>query len=75
MITEIEEYIIKRVKEMRLERGWSQQALADNLNKSKSFISDIENPKRNSKYNLNHINELAKIFECKFSDFFPEKPL
>lgn len=73
MLTEIEEYVIKRVKEMRSERGWSQQELADYLNKSKSFISDIENPKRNAKYNLNHINELVKIFKCEFSDFFPKK--
>lgn len=73
-MTQIEEYIIKRVKEMRTERGWSQQVLADYMNLSQGFIRDVESPRRNQKYNLNHINTLARVFECSFSEFFPEKP-
>jgi len=70
----IEEYIIQKVKEMRVERDWSQQELADYMNISKSFISDIENPRRNAKYNLKHLNTLARVFDVPFSSFFPEKP-
>ncbi len=73
-MTQIEEYIVKRVKEMRTERGWSQQALADYMNLSQGFIRDVESPRRRQKYNLNHINTLARIFNCSFSEFFPEKP-
>lgn len=74
-MTEIEDYVIQRVKTMRIEHGWSQQELADNMNLSKSFVTDCESPKRRAKYNLNHLNELVKIWNCAFSDFFPDKAL
>ena len=74
-MTEIEEYIIKRVKLMREERGISQAELAYMLNLSRGFIGDVENPLRRAKYNLNHVNELAKVFNCSFSDLLPPKPL
>lgn len=73
-MTKIEDYVIQKVKTMRVERGWSQRELADYLNVNHSFISDCESPKRWQKYNLNHINTLARLFECPFADFFPEKP-
>ncbi len=75
MLTPIEEYVIQIVKKKRLERGWSQQALADNINVSKGFIAHVESPIHRAKYNLNHINEFVKVFGCKFSDLFPDKPL
>ncbi|KAA6342780.1 hypothetical protein EZS27_009510 [termite gut metagenome] len=73
-MTEIESCVIEKVRKMRLERKWSIQALADNINVSKSFVADVENSKRRSKYNLNHINEIAKAFECSIYDLLPEKP-
>ncbi len=42
---------------------------------SKSFIRDVENPNRIAKYNLNHINDIAKALKCSPRDFLPEKPL
>lgn len=73
-MTKIEDYIIQRVKAMRTERGWSQQALADYMNLSQGFIRDIESPRKIAKYNINHINTLAKLFKVPFADFFPDKP-
>ena len=73
-MTQIEEYVIAQVKKMREEKGWSQQALADYMDLSQSFIKSIENPKHRAKYNLNHINKLAEIFQCSPQDFLPEKP-
>ena len=73
-MTRIEDFVIQKVKAMRIERNWSQRELADYMNVSQSFIRDCESPKRNTKYNLNHINTLAEIFNCPFSDFFPDKP-
>ncbi len=73
--TKIELYVINAVKEKRIEAGLSQKELADELDMSLGFIGDVENPKRRAKYNLNHLNELAKIFKCSPRDFLPEKPL
>ncbi|TCD03954.1 XRE family transcriptional regulator [Pedobacter psychroterrae] len=73
-MTEVEQYVIDRVKSMRNERGISQAKLANLLEVSQGFIGDCENPKYRAKYNLNHINRLAKIFNCSFQDFFPDSP-
>lgn len=73
LITKIEQYIIDTVKRMRTEQKMSQATLGFCSNLSKSFIRDVENPKKDSKYNLNHINEFAKVFNCSPKDFLPEE--
>lgn len=73
--SKIELYIIERVKEKRIESGWSQIFLSQKLNMSDSFVGHVETPNRRAKYNVNHLNALAKIFECSPKDFMPEKPL
>lgn len=75
MKTPIEQYIIDKVREKRLKEKMSQSTLAYCLGVSRGFVGDVENPNQRAKYNLNHINKLAKIFNCPFSDFFPEVPL
>ncbi|WP_218152251.1 helix-turn-helix domain-containing protein [Salegentibacter agarivorans] len=75
MVSKIEIYIIEKVKEMRKEKGLSQIALSQKLNLSDSFISHVESKNRRAKYNLNHLNEIAQIFNCSPKDFWPEKPL
>lgn len=75
MKNEIEAYIIQKVKAKRIEKGISQAALADYMDVSRGFIGDVENPKSRAKYNLKHINEIAKILECSLYDFIPQYPL
>jgi transcriptional regulator with XRE-family HTH domain len=74
-LTKIEEYVIKRVKEMRVEAGFSQMSLSQRLGMSDSFVSHVETPKRRAKYNINHINALSRLFKCSPKDFLPEKAL
>lgn len=75
LLTPIEQYVVDVVKKKRIEKGYSQKELAYQIDISLGFIGNAENPKYRAKYNLNHINELAKIFKCSPSDFLPEKPL
>lgn len=75
LLSPIEQHVIRVVKEKRLAKGWSQKELAYRMDLSLGFVGDIENPKYRAKYNLNHINELAKVFECSPRDFLPDKPL
>ncbi len=72
--TSIEQYVIDVVRKKRIEKGYSQKELADELDMSLGFIGDVENPQYRAKYNLNHINALAKIFKCSPKDFMPETP-
>lgn len=74
-LSEIEKYIISKVREMRESKGLSQVSLSLSLGKSTTFISDIEAPSKKAKYNVKHLNDIAKILECSPKDFWPEKPL
>lgn len=72
--TPIEQYLIDKVKTKRIEKGYSQKELAYMLDVSVGFIGNVENPNYRAKYNLNHINELAKIFQCSPKEFLPDTP-
>lgn len=73
--SEIELFVISKVKEFREAKGISQAQLAHLLDFSIGFIGQIESPKYPAKYNFNHINQLAKIFNCSPKDFLPENSL
>lgn len=73
--SKVELHIISKAKEMRLKAGMSQADLAAELNVSYGFIGQVENPKFRTKYNVNHINSLAKTFGCSPRDFLPKEPL
>ena len=75
MKSAIELYIVQKVKEQRKKRKMSQRYLADCLNVSQSFIRNIENENDDTAYNIDHLNEIAKIVDCSIRDFFPEKYL
>lgn len=72
--SDIESYVINRVKEKREAQNLSQSELAVRLNVSNGFIGQVESSKSPSKYNLNHLNSLAVIFKCSVKDFLPEEP-
>jgi transcriptional regulator with XRE-family HTH domain len=71
MKTRIELFVINKVKEKRIEKGYSQAELADFLKLSSGFIGKIESLNHQAKYNLNHLNSLSKIFECSPQNFLP----
>jgi len=60
---------------MRLKANLSQKDLAFELDLSVGFLGHIESPKKPAKYNLNHLNKLAVIFNCSPKDFLPEKSI
>jgi len=71
----IEKYVINKVKQRRTELGISQAELDHLLDVSEGFIGNIENPNYPEKYNLRHLNDLAKILKCAPKDFLPDKSL
>lgn len=75
MITPIEQFAIDKAKELRLKNNISQIELASLLKKSSGFVGKVESINNNNKYNLNHINELAKIFKVSPKDFIPNTVL
>lgn len=74
MKSKIELYVSQKVKEYRLARGWSHQYLGDIINLSRTFVANRENPNSDDAFNLDHINALAVVFDCKVWDLLPENP-
>ena len=69
----IEQYVIDSIRQKRKDKGISQRELAYLLDVSISFIGEVESNRTRAKYNLNHINDIAKILECSPKDFLPDK--
>ena len=74
-ITSIERYTIEKVKEKRIAAGLSPRELSLLLGLDASYIAHAENPKYKHKYNLNHLNAFAVIFQCPVKDFIPRLPI
>ena len=73
--TDIELFVISKVREYRNKLGISQSDLAFRLDVSPGFIGKVESNNSPSKYNLKHINKLAEIFNCSPKDFLPNTKL
>jgi transcriptional regulator with XRE-family HTH domain len=73
--TPIEWYVIQRVREKRLERNLTQLQLSIELGFSEGYVGKIESKHLPDHYNLNHLNELARILKCAPQDFLPKRPL
>jgi transcriptional regulator with XRE-family HTH domain len=73
--TNIEQYVINRIKEIRIEKGFSQEDIASALDFTRGFIGQIESPNNPAKYNLNHLNILARELKCSPKDFLPDIPI
>lgn len=73
-ISEVEQYIIDRVKELRTEKKLTQRDLAYRMDVSQVFIAHVENPRAREKYNINHVYKLVEILECDITDILPPVP-
>lgn len=73
--SEIELFAINKARSLRDEAKLSQSELAFKLGVSNGFVGQVESTKFPSKYNLDHIDKLAVIFNCSPKDFLPELPI
>jgi transcriptional regulator with XRE-family HTH domain len=71
-LTPIEQFIIERVKQIRLAKGISQDKLSTMMGLNEKFISKVETPNRAEKYNINHLNKIAEVLDCSVKDFLPD---
>jgi transcriptional regulator with XRE-family HTH domain len=75
IISELDWYIINNVKNLRIKKKISQVKLSIDMGLAEGAVGKIENPKERAKYNIRHLNLLAKALECSLSDLLPQKPL
>lgn len=74
-VSKIDRHVIKKVKERRIELGYSQAQLSYQLDVSASYIGQVESDKYKTRYTLERLNELARILKCSVQDFIPKAPL
>lgn len=74
-ISEIDLFVINKVRELRITRNISQLNLSILMGLAEGTIGKIENPRQRAKYNIRHLNLLAKALKCSPREFIPEKPL
>jgi len=70
--SEIELFVIGKAKALREDANLSQSELAFQLGVSNGFVGQVESPRSPSKYNMNHVDKLSKLFNCSPKDFFPD---
>ncbi|CAM2966341.1 Helix-turn-helix domain-containing protein [Flavobacterium succinicans] len=75
IISELDFYLIERVRELRLKSNLSQVMLAHKLGVSEGYIGNIENPKQTAKYNIRMLSRIAIALELdSYLDLSPKKP-
>jgi len=76
MKSKVDTYVIDKVREKRLNHNLSQEELSIKAGfRSNGFVGQAESLKYNKRYNIQHINRFAQIFNCSPRDFLPEQPL
>lgn len=75
IISPIDQYVVDFVMKLRSDHKLSQTDIGNIIEVSRSYIADIENPNRNGKYNLTHINKLADYFNLSPREFLPMKAI
>jgi len=73
--SKIDLYVAYRVRELRKERKMTQLTLAVEIGVSHAFVGQVEDPNHKSRYNIMHINMIAKALKCSPKDLLPDEPL
>ena len=70
MKSDIDLFVINRIKEKRKELNVSQRGMAAILDCT-GFIGQVESENSDTKYSVHQLYLIAKDFECSPADFFP----
>ena len=62
--------LAKRIRELRLEKGWSQEVLADTCGLHRTYIGDIERRERN--VSIDNIEKIAQALKVPITALFSE---
>jgi len=74
-ISVIEQIVIDNVRKILVGLEYPQDKLSVDMGLNEKFIGHVESTKAKEKYNINHLNKIAELFECSIRDFFPEEPI
>lgn len=70
MTTPARQILARNIRRLRLERGWSQEVLAEKSGLHRTYVGDIERLERN--VSVDNIEKLAKAFSLPVKELFVE---
>lgn len=74
IISEVDFYIIRNIREKRILAGMTQEELSIALGASESYIGNVENPKEPQKTSHRMLAKIARVLNVKlFEEIYPEK--
>ena len=74
IISEVDFYIIRNIREKRVLAGMTQEELSIALGASESYIGNVENPKEPQKTSHRMLAKIARVLNVKlFDEIYPEK--
>lgn len=62
----------RRVRELRTQRGWSQEQFADECGLHRTYVGGIERGERN--VSLVNIHRIAQALSIPVAELFPDEP-
>ncbi len=68
---DIKDKVGERIRELRHELGLSQEALGNKAGVDRTYVTDVENGRRNVSVEV--LEKLIKALEVSFQDFFTSK--
>lgn len=68
---DIKDKVGQRIKELRHELGLSQEALGNKAGVDRTYVTDVENGRRNISVEV--LEKLIKALEVSFQEFFTAK--
>lgn len=69
---DIKEKVGQRIKELRKDLGYSQERLANEAEVDRTYVTDVENGRRN--ISMKALEKLVNALGTSFSDFFSSRP-
>lgn len=73
--TKFEIAVMEIIRELRYEKGYNQDDMAELMGVTRGFIGQVESLNSDSTYSLNHLNRLAHELKCSVADLLPKKPV
>ncbi len=66
------EILANNITYFRLKKNWSQEDFADELGTTPTYVSNLENAKRNAR--IDYIEHIADTFDVTMEQLFIERP-
>lgn len=73
--SKIQLFVSQKVRELRESNALTQEEFAERINRSRSFVANRENLYSSQAFNMDILNEIAKVFKVSPKHFMPDEGL